>query len=48
MDERIYHYPELWPPVAFFTEPAELEFLGETYRVPNPPEEYLLFKFGPT
>ena len=47
VDGRIYHYPGLWPPVGFFTEPAEIEFLGETYRVPNPPEEYLLFKYGP-
>ena len=47
VDGRVYHYPGLWPPVRFFTDLAEIEFLGEIYRVPNPPEEYLLFKYGP-
>ena len=47
VDGRIYHYPGTWPPVGFFTELAEIDFLGQTYRVPSPPEEYLLFKYGP-
>ncbi len=47
VDGRIYHYPGTWPPIGFFTELAEIDFLGQTYRVPSPPEEYLLFKYGP-
>ena len=44
---QVYHYPGLWFPIRFFTGLAEIGFLGATYRVPNPPEEYLLFKYGP-
>ena len=47
VDGRVYHYPGIWAPVGYFTELAEIDFLGQTYRVPSPPEEYLLFKYGP-
>ncbi len=43
----IAHYPGVPFPVSLFTELAEVEFIGDKYLVPSPPEEYLRCKYGP-
>lgn len=43
----IAHYPGVPFPVSLFTELADVEFNGGTYRIPSPPEEYLRYKYGP-
>jgi hypothetical protein len=43
----IAHYPGVPFPVSLFTELAEVHFNGGAYAVPSPPEQYLIFKYGP-
>jgi hypothetical protein len=43
----IAHYPGVPFPVRLFAELQEVNFNGGTYAVPSPPEEYLVFKYGP-
>ena len=45
-DGAIRSYPGVQVPAAAFTHPTEIEFLGEKFFVPNPPEEYLRLKYG--
>jgi hypothetical protein len=47
INEQIYHWPGIWLPVTLFNQLKEINFIGETFLVPNPPEEYLRIKYGP-
>ena len=46
IDDTLYTYPGIPLPANLFTQPKEIEFLGERFFVPNPPEEYLRLKYG--
>ena len=45
-DDCVYAYPGISLPALMFIHPKEIEFLGERFNVPNPPEEYLALKYG--
>ena len=46
IDDSIYAYPRVKLPAGLFTNPKEIEFLGEKFLVPNPTEEYLRLTYG--
>lgn len=46
VDDVIWVYPGILIPAHFFINPQEIEFLGEQFYVPSPPEEYLRLKYG--
>ena len=47
VDDIIYLFPGGFKiPASMFTQPKEIEFLGEQFLVPNPPEDYLQLKYG--
>ena len=47
IDGTTVHYPGVRMSAQLFKELKEIDFIGTKFFVPNPPEEYLQFKYGP-
>jgi hypothetical protein len=46
VDGGAIEFPGVKLPLHLFTQPKEIEFIGQKFLVPNPPEEYLRLKYG--
>ncbi|MEE8353199.1 MAG: LicD family protein [Dehalococcoidales bacterium] len=46
IDDSTFHYPGIRIPAGMLTDLTEMDFIGERFNVPNPPEEYLRLKYG--
>ncbi len=46
IDDSIFHYPGVRIPGRLFTQLKEIDFINMKFLVPDPPEEYLRFKYG--
>ena len=44
---RAYEFPGIEIPLHVFDDLSEIEFVGERFLIPNPPEDYLRAKYGP-
>jgi hypothetical protein len=47
IDGSTFHYPGVRIPARLFEHLKEIDFIGEKFLVPDPPEEFLRFKYGP-
>jgi hypothetical protein len=47
VDGSTFHYPGVRIPARLFENLKEIDFIGEQFLVPDPPEEFLRFKYGP-
>lgn len=47
IDGGAIEFPGVKLPLHIFIQPMEIEFIGQKFLVPNPPEEYLRIKYGP-
>lgn len=47
VDGTIAHYPGVPFPVRLFEELTPVDFIGDQYMVPSPPNDYLTYKYGP-
>ena len=43
----IAHYPGVPFPIDLFITLTPIDFLGKSYNVPSPPNDYLTYKYGP-
>ena len=46
IDDSTFHYPGIRIPAEMLIDLTEIDFIGERFNVPNPPEEYLRLKYG--
>ena len=47
VNRKVYQFPGIELPLSLFENLREIEFIGEKFRIPNPPEKYLQLKYGP-